>query len=115
MKLSNRKIDLIVKLFMYTFPFFYIVVVSLGTKATEWNSSHLEHILNDMFQTIPNGFFNDFVNYFTSNISDNGIVLLMLYYAFYIVLIEFVLLFKNVLVFMFKVANNLIERGFNND
>lgn len=114
MRLNNRKIDYILKLMFYLMPVLYIFIVALATESP--TLVNFTSQLNAFIGDIGNSFiFADFVEWFTTNLSTNNGVIFVLNYSFYIVLVEFVLLFKNILTWLFKVANQFIERSFIND
>lgn len=115
MRLNNRKIDLLLKLLFYMFPLVYILIcaiamqspteVSFLTQLTIW----FDGLVGE--DTIFNGFFE----WFVINISRSNGVIMCMYYAIYIIFVEFVLLFKNCMVWLFRFAENLLERGVGSD
>lgn len=109
MKLNNKKIDLLVKLVMFMFPWLYCLFIAISTESTTLTS--FEQVLVNIFQGMQLGIFENFAIWFSDNITSSGLVVLMLFYAFYLVFVEFIILFKNCLVWLFKVANDFIERG----
>lgn len=115
MKLSNRKIDLFIKLVFYLLPLIYCMFIALSTESPTMTSFLTP--LVQWFDGIMNegSLFQEFGLWFANNITSSNGVILVLYYTFYLVFVEFVVLFKNILTWIFKLANNLIERGIGND
>lgn len=112
MKLSNKKIDMILKLIFYLLPVLFVLFTALATESTTkvdlW-TDFINWFTNLEQTTIFSGFFN----WFKNNLTTNTTILTILKYSFYVVFVEFVVLFKNVLIWVFRFANNLIERGLN--
>lgn len=118
MKLNNKKIDLILKLIMYMLPLIIVLFKMLSYGDTGSQDFNFYSIFVEQFALTSEveGSFGvltlNFLNWFMSNISSSQIVIIIcVYLLFYVPVVEFAILFKNCLVWLFKVANDFIERG----
>lgn len=110
-----RKLNVVVRYILYLLPFVYIVYACVVYKTT--GSNEALSLYNNTMTSITNSistnpYFSSFYTWFTNNISHGlGYVNNAFAYCCYMLLIEFVLLFKNVLMYLFNVANAWLEKG----
>lgn len=116
MRLNNRKIDLLLKLVMYFLPLVYVLIISIGTKATSWDSSVVSSMFGSLFLGMSDGFFSDAILWIRTYLTYNVPILdLVTIYMFYVLLVEMLILFKNFMIWIIRFANDFLERGLNND
>ena len=118
MKLDNKFIDRLFRLNLYLIPFFigfYLMVAYKQAGATGFTAlTDFMDNFNTYFTSIP--FFSGFVTWIDTNLTHGVIIFNFVFsYALYLVLVEFAILFKNVLLYLFKVANVWLEKGVNLD
>lgn len=116
MKLTNKFIDKVFRLILYTLPFaigFYLMVVYKQAGADGYTALNTWFSdFNGYFSNIP--IWSGFMTWINENLTYNVVLFNYLFnYAFYLVIVEFAVLFKNVLVYLFKVANGFLEKGVN--
>ena len=110
-----KKINIIIRIFLYSLPLLYgvyLAVVFSKTGSTDAITLYNNIIsgLTDWCEDFP--YFRNFYSWFNTNIS-NGYVYINNAFAYccYLIMIEFVILFKNVLMYLFNVANEWLEKG----
>lgn len=113
-----KKINIIMRIFLYALPVLYSVYTCIVFSKTGSSTGiDLLNTLNDnLLAWCSNSvYFSTFYTWFNANIS-NGYIYINLAFAFcaYCLMIEFVILFKNVLMYLFNVANVWLEKGVTN-
>lgn len=112
--MTNKKVDILLRAILYFIPFFigiYMMVVYKGQGQDGYTA--LVTFMTDFVSwfedvTIFTGFMSWLKTYITFDVF---ILNYIFVYMFYICLCEFAILFKNVMVYIFKICNKFLEKG----
>lgn len=112
--MTNKKIDIWLRFTLYMIPIFVIVGYFIFNKGVGGNTqpSNILSNMNSLFTDIGNSsLVSPFFTWFKNNIIDTKLTNYVFLYSFYVLFVEIALLIKNVLLFVIRVANQMIERG----
>lgn len=123
--MTNKKIDIWLRFILYTIPLIAVFIVLWNylknDHLTTINFNEVRSIFNNIndwlrFTKSSNSIFKPFYDWFMTNIirdssPDTFFIVFVIQYCFYLLYVEISILFKNILLFIIRVANQMIERG----
>ena len=124
--MTQRKIDVLFRLVLYSIPLLFVVFVfwnyCKNNNVTDISLTTFRPILvgfNDLLQWTrsSNSIFKPFYDWVMGNIicdSNSFMFTFVLEFTFYCVYVEFAILFKNVMCYLFRVAEYWLHRGLSN-
>lgn len=117
--MTNKKIDIWVRFALYFIPLIvgvwgYCKYLGSPQSTGFSNISTIFNTIESGLTWVHNGVFSGFYNWVKVNIFSNNMSTIQNFLfdiCFYFVYVEILLLFKNVLLFIIRIANEMIERG----
>ena len=112
--MTNKKIDVWLRFILYFMPILYVAVELwlVGRNGTTQSLNDVYTMINNSLSWTDTNFFNGFTSWIHTNIAISNVCLdFLLYYMYYLVYVELFLLFKNVMLFLFKVADDFLHKG----
>ena len=115
--MTNKKIDTFARALFYFMPIMTTIIITLvGIRAGGYEFiPSFEDICSDYnyYMSWTNYLFTGFTTWLNTNLigSNSDIALTLIYTIYYFIIVEFLLLIKNVMLFIFRVAEKWLHKG----